>query len=381
MVGAAVVAPTRGAVGKRANGGTSAGVNPFTVVLALIATGCLHLLVTRANTASQDVFDSQLEVQRLTKESNDFKAALFEAQSSVSELTRDLEIAQAAVSARRTQQQLACPVPTCPDCVCNCPRAAADQSGNDASPAKPVPIFPSADIGVAPLGAKSPPAGCGPSRGLYEDKQRGLLVLPPDYCDVSGAGVSSKGVAAPATSRFERVDPATVTLAADGECHWAPLFAWRERPHTEMCTHDPAVDGHVSHAVHKGGSWLKAESELPAFASVACTPDRPFMFDIGSNIGEWRVWWNYCCVAHNRFILSPHTAFKSLPAPSPSACPLPPAGAFSVIAAAKGCHVVLLDPMAQNLGRALESIRRLGALANATFYRVSGPARPTKGLP
>ena len=37
--------------------------------------------------------------------------------------------------------------------------------------------------------------------------------------------------------------------------------------------------------------------------------------------------------------------------------------------AALGCHVILVDPMIENLGRALESIRKLGALENATFFQ------------
>ena len=59
----------------------------------------------------------------------------------------------------------------------------------------------------------------------------------------------------------------------------------------------------VSASIHNGGGWLKTH-ELAALDAVACSPERTFMLDIGSNLG-----------------------------------------AFSVIAAAKGCKVVLVDPM------------------------------------
>ena len=82
----------------------------------------------------------------------------------------------------------------------------------------------------------------------------------------------------------------------------------------------------VSQLVHTRGSWLVPE-ELSAFLATACTPARPFMLDVGSNIGS-----------------------------------------YAVPAAALGCQVIAFDPVMANLGRVVESVRRLGALGNATFF-------------
>jgi hypothetical protein len=103
-----------------------------------------------------------------------------------------------------------------------------------------------------------------------------------------------------------------------------------------MCTHDPASDKQVSSMLHERGTWI-AKPEAAALVHVACSqPGRNFMLDIGSNIG-----------------------------------------AYSVMAVAAGCNVVLMDPMAANLERAAESIRDLGMLPNASFYRNAAAAKTT----
>jgi hypothetical protein len=56
-------------------------------------------------------------------------------------------------------------------------------------------------------------------------------------------------------------------------------------------------------SLHKAGAWLQPP-EVAAYRVAACSPERPFMLDIGSNIGS-----------------------------------------YGVLAAAMGCQVVLLDPM------------------------------------
>lgn len=327
-------APARSAFGAKAAAGKRPAPSSVTaVLLSLVATYVVHSLVSRSRAAAQEAEHALSALAQAQAEVGELRGALAAAQTHADGLASELAAArQAASAAVAAAAAHSCPV--CAPCACApCVRAAAApaEGSGDAPPAPDV--FPTSARGPAALGAVSPPWSGGPSRGLYEDRDARSLVLPPDYCDLRKAGADQDGVPAPATSRFERLDPASIAIDAEGKCHWAALRAWAERPTTEMCTHDPATDGHVSQALHQVGTWLKVDTELPAFSAVACTPERPFMLDIGSNIGS-----------------------------------------FSVIAAAKGCHVILVDPMTENLGRAVESIRRMGALRNATFYRVSGAA-------
>ena len=183
-------------------------------------------------------------------------------------------------------------------------------------------------------------SGCAPSRGLYEDRVEKLLVLPPDYCDL-GALTSHKRPKPPAgdAGGFTPLPVESVALAASGGCHWATVKSWAPSlavPELRMCTHDPKTDQHVSFMLHDRGTWI-VEREVEALRHVACSqPGRNFMLDLGSNIGS-----------------------------------------YSVIAAAAGCNVVLLDPIAANLERAVESIRGLGMLQNASFYRNAAAAKST----
>ena len=137
----------------------------------------------------------------------------------------------------------------------------------------------------------------------------------PPHCGLGGTCAAS---AAP----FLPVAPASIQIAAGGGCHWAKLSGV---PNASLCTHRPETEM-VSGMVHSRGSWLVPE-ELSAFVQSACSRERPFMLDVGSNIGS-----------------------------------------YAVVAATLGCHVVAFDPVMANLGRVVESVRRAGALSNATFY-------------
>lgn len=121
---------------------------------------------------------------------------------------------------------------------------------------------------------------------------------------------------------FSRVDPARVKIDEEGGCHWAKLAGF---PNASICTHHSSMEM-ISKLIHARGTWLTPD-ENDAFLQAACTPERPFMLDVGSNIGS-----------------------------------------YSVPAAAQGCHVVAFDPVMANLGRVVESVRRLGALGNVTFF-------------
>ena len=145
-------------------------------------------------------------------------------------------------------------------------------------------------------------------------------LAPPGYCTVRACD-QPEGCAV--AEGYHRIDPASIDLEARKQCHWAKVRGVE----AHMCTHDPARDSQVSAYLHSRGSWIAAE-ELEAYVQVACSKSRPFMLDVGSNIGS-----------------------------------------YAVPAAALGCSIVAFDPAVENLGRVVESVRRLGALGRATFYQ------------
>ena len=145
-------------------------------------------------------------------------------------------------------------------------------------------------------------------------------LVPPSYCTVRACD-QPEGCAV--AEGYHRLDPASIDLGARKQCHWAKVRG----VDAHMCTHDPARDSQVSAYLHSRGSWIAAE-ELEAYLQVACSKSRPFMLDVGSNIGS-----------------------------------------YAVPAAALGCYVVAFDPAVENLGRVVESMRRNGALDRATFYQ------------
>ena len=153
-------------------------------------------------------------------------------------------------------------------------------------------------------------------------------LLPASFCQVPlctpSLGGGSDGCSSLAEG-FNPLSPATVRVAEEGGCHWAKLSGLPVETH--MCTHDPVVDGQVSFYLHSRGSWVAVE-ELEAFTQVACSPERPFMLDVGSNIGS-----------------------------------------YSVPAAALGCHTISFDPSRHNLNRVVESMRLMNALHRTHFYQ------------
>ena len=171
-------------------------------------------------------------------------------------------------------------------------------------------------------------------------------LVPPPFCREvpPHCGLSNK-CATPAT--FKAVDPATVTIDAEGGCYWSNVggsmlepgarpgagLAAAMAPYPSLCTHNPREEM-VAGIAHGRGSWVAPE-EYAAFLQAACSPTRPFMLDVGTNVGS-----------------------------------------YAVPAASLGCHVVAVDPVMANLGRVVESVKRLGALDNATFYNnFAGSAR------
>lgn len=246
---------------------------------------------------------SRAQIERLLRENGELHAALAEAQEKLQQSEADLRVSRELQSEGVTKAQCEAAgfcKSSCPACVCNCPAAAAPlpAAGGGASSACTYEVT-EAEIdpdlrGPPAGGAKSPPVGCAPSRGLYEDKVAKIMYLPPDYCDVEartnggfeccrrlclcwlrfaervihdswkGLAMRSEGrltqtinllheyyCAAGGTfgtdgrSTFERLQPSDVTYDADGQCHWGALRMWAGHEHVQMCTHDPKVDMQV----------------------------------------------------------------------------------------------------------------------------------------
>lgn len=214
------------------------------------------------------------------------------------------------------------------------------------APSAPLPLSPGAPVALAALfGPKASPASL---PGLYTflapAAPKALTVtlaaqripppalapspspLPPllaaTFCENVGACSAGGTCNSSSDAPFSRVDPSRVAIDKEGGCHWAKLAGFEN---ASICTHHSSMEM-ISQLIHARGTWLTPE-EYDAFKQVACSAQRPFMLDVGSNIGS-----------------------------------------YSVPAAALGCHVVAFDPVMANLGRVVESVRRLGALENATFF-------------
>ena len=120
--------------------------------------------------------------------------------------------------------------------------------------------------------------------GLVEWADRGVLYLPPDFCFVPSAPDI------PRVSNFKFLAPDEVAYDANDGCYWAEL-AWRPPGSiapVSMCTHNPKEDKHVSAALHGRKYWIDPQ-EMEIYEQVVCTPARPFMIDIGSNIGSYSI--------------------------------------------------------------------------------------------
>ena len=174
----------------------------------------------------------------------------------------------------------------------------------------------------APPPPPSPPPSPSPTPSASPSPTPPPL-LPPPFCEGVPPHCGLNNTCAAAPPPFAPLDPAAVRIDAEGGCSWARLSGFAN---LSLCTHS-AHREMVSKLVHDRGSWLTPE-ELAAFKEVACTRERPVMFDVGSNIGS-----------------------------------------FAVPAAALGCHVIAFDPVPANLGRVAESMRRAGNLGNATLLR------------
>jgi hypothetical protein len=284
--------PLGGAGGRKAGrtGGACRIGSLALIALALAVTLSAHLFISRSASAAQEgtaavaasAAHLQTQLERLLKENGDLHGSLAEAQEKLAEADAQLRVARELAShdgaggvSREACDAAGFAKASCPACVCNCPGKAAAIPGATcacdtyAAAVDPASIDP-ALRGPLAEGAKSPPLGCAPARGLFENKADKLLFLPPDYCDVDAGTVAGTSPDNDGVSHFERLDPGSVTYNADGLCHWGALYAWKARPDVAMCTHDPAVDTQVrSERAREGGAEAEAEAEARGAARCA----------------------------------------------------------------------------------------------------------------
>jgi FkbM family methyltransferase len=100
--------------------------------------------------------------------------------------------------------------------------------------------------------------------------------------------------------------------------HWA-LKYYHKLADVKICTHDPTVDTVISDHLHKWSFWGSPDEWMVLLAAGPCTAERPYMLDIGSNLGI-----------------------------------------FSLIGAERGCHAVAFEPLSENIHRLSHSVKKNG---------------------
>lgn len=151
---------------------------------------------------------------------------------------------------------------------------------------------------------------------------------------------------------FHVFDPAALPPGRNltAECpHWATLSypprnssVWfSPRVTLPICTHDPAVDVHVSSEIAANGYLMSPRILAALQAANPCgdhagTGRRPYAIDAGANIGSW-----------------------------------------SLLLAALGCHVLAFEPLQANLDRLAASVAAAGLADRVTLFRNALGRRPS----
>ena len=112
-------------------------------------------------------------------------------------------------------------------------------------------------------------------------------------------------------------------------CYWTNLTHWQLNHYhkvgpIKMCTHDPTVDTVISSHLHKYGFWGSPDEFMILLSTGPCSEERPYMLDIGGNIGL-----------------------------------------FSLLGAYRGCRILAFEPLSDNIQRFSHSV-----IANGWWDRV-----------
>ena len=113
------------------------------------------------------------------------------------------------------------------------------------------------------------------------------------------------------------------------DCHWSEMWhpAVPMKP-MNVCTHDPKIDTVISHFLHTYHFWGSPDDYLILLATGPCTPERPYMMDIGANLGV-----------------------------------------YSILGASRGCHLVAFEPLSQNILRLKASLDENGWGERSLLYK------------
>ena len=112
--------------------------------------------------------------------------------------------------------------------------------------------------------------------------------------------------------------------------HWA-LKYYHKLDEIKMCTHDPKVDTVISDHLHKWSFWGSPDEWMVLLAAGPCTPERPYMLDIGANLGI-----------------------------------------FTLVGAERGCHAIAFEPLSENVHRLWHSAKVNGYLDRVMLLQHAG---------
>jgi FkbM family methyltransferase len=168
--------------------------------------------------------------------------------------------------------------------------------------------FLSSERGASAVAA-SPPEFRTFLRDICNDTER-YPEEPPEY-DIMGRPGSS-------TEEWDAPD-----------CHWSEMFhpAVPMKP-MNVCTHDPEIDTVISKFLHTYHFWGSPDDYLILLATGPCSEERPYMLDIGANLGV-----------------------------------------YSIMGASRGCRIVAFEPLSQNILRLKASLERNGWGHRALLYK------------
>ena len=112
-------------------------------------------------------------------------------------------------------------------------------------------------------------------------------------------------------------------------CHWTKMW----HPGVPMqplnvCTHDPAQDGVISTFLHTYHFWGSPDDYNLLLAMGPCTRERPYMLDIGANLGV-----------------------------------------YTILGASRGCRALAFEPLSQNILRLRASLASMGLQDRAMLFK------------
>ena len=148
----------------------------------------------------------------------------------------------------------------------------------------------------------------------------------PEAAEAAAEGLDPSEVAWP---QWAIVDAALPHDYGEVACHWTKM--WHPGvPMTPLnvCTHDPAEDGVISTFLHTYHFWGAPDDYNLLLAMGPCTRERPYMLDIGANLGV-----------------------------------------YTILGTSRGCKALSFEPLSQNILRLSKSLASMGLDGNALLFK------------